>query len=153
LWSAALKTHFGSGISGERGRSKNRIMIPIPAHAISILIVEDTQETRDVIETLLRRDGYWVSPARNEDDAVARIHANPPDLILISLGGTTEHILSTARRIRDRGGLTASTPIVIFSITNFPEGVEEQIGGNIFIAAPDNFDQLRTLLIRVLRKS
>lgn len=126
-------------------------MIPIPAHAISILIVEDTQEMRDAIETLLRRDGYWVSPARNEDDAVARIHANPPDLILISLEGTTEHVLSAARRIRDRGGLTTSTPMVIFSIANFPEGAEEQVGGNIFITAPDNFDQLRTLLTRVLR--
>jgi CheY-like chemotaxis protein len=153
MWSAALKTSFRSDIGDGRDTSKNRIMIPMPVHAISILIVEDAQEMRDAIEALLRRDGYWVSPARNEDDAVARIHANPPDLILISLGGTTEHLLSTARRIRDRGGLTTSTPIVIFSIANFPEGVEEQIGGNIFITAPDNFDQLRTLLIRILRKS
>jgi CheY-like chemotaxis protein len=151
LWSAALKTYFGRGISGERGRSKNRIMIPIPAHAIIILVVEDAQEMRDAIEALLRRDGYWVTPARNEEDAVARIHDNPPDLILISFEGTTEHVLSAARRIRDRSGLTTSTPIVIFSITNFPEGVEELIGGNIFITAPDNFDQLRTLLTRVLR--
>ena len=151
MWSAALKALFGGVMGDGRGISKNGIMIPIPARAISILIVEDSQEMRDAIEALLRRDGYWVSPARNEDDAVARIHANPPDLILISLGGTTEHVLGTARRIRDRGGLTTSTPIVIFSITNFPEGVEEQIGGNIFITAPDNFDQLRTLLTRVLR--
>jgi DNA-binding response OmpR family regulator len=153
MWSPALKTGFRSDIGDGRDKSKNRIMIPMPVHAISILIVEDAQEMRDAIEALLRRDGYWVCPARNEDDAVARIHANPPDLILISLGGTTEHLLSTARRIRDRSGLTTSTPIVIFSLTNFPEGVEEQIGGNVFITAPDNFDQLRTLLIRVLRKS
>jgi CheY-like chemotaxis protein len=152
MWSAALKTRFRRDIGDGRDRS-NTIMIPMPVHAISILIVEAAQEMRDAIEALLRRDGYWVSPARNEDDAVARIHANPPDLILISLEGTAEHVLSTAHRIRDRGGLTTSTPIVIFSITNFPEGVEEQIGGNIFITAPDNFDQLRTLLIRVLRKS
>lgn len=125
----------------------------MPVHASSILIVEDSQEMRDAVEALLRRDGYWVSPARNEDEAVLRIHANPPDLILISIEGTTEQVLSTARRIRDRGGLTASTPIVIFSITGFPEGVEEQIGGNIFITAPDNFDQLRTLLMRALGKT
>jgi CheY-like chemotaxis protein len=151
MWSAALKGPFRGVMGDGRGISKNRIMIPISARAIIILVVEDAQEMRDAIEALLRRDGYWVSQARNEEDAVTRIHDNPPDLILISLEGTTEHVLSAARRIRDRGGLTTSTPMVIFSITNFPEGVEEQIGGNIFITAPDNFDQLRTLLTRVLR--
>jgi CheY-like chemotaxis protein len=128
-------------------------MFQMPVPAISILVVEEAQEMRDAIARLLRRDGYWVSPARNEEDAVARIQHNPPDLILISLEGTTEYVLSAARRIRDRSGLTAGTPIVIFSITNFPEGVEEQIGGNMFITAPDNFDQLRTLLLRILRSS
>ena len=127
-------------------------MIPNTVPALKILIVDDAQEMRDAIEALLRRDGYWVSQARDEDEAVARIHASAPHVILISLTGTTERILAAARRIRARGGLTEATPIVIFSITNFPEGVEEQIGGNIFITAPDNFDQLRTLLIRIFRE-
>jgi CheY-like chemotaxis protein len=122
-------------------------------HDIGILIVDDIQEIRDSIEVLLRRDGYWISQARNEDDAVERIHARAPDLILISLEGPTEHLVSTAHRIRDRGGLTTTTPIVIFSIANLPEGVEKQIGANTFVTAPDNFDQLRTLLLRILIKS
>lgn len=115
-----------------------------------ILVVEDVQETRDAIEALLKRDGYWVDPARDEDDAVGRIHSNTPDLILISLGGTAENVLSTAQRIRERGGLAESTPIVIFSIATIPEGAEEEVGGNIYVTAPDNFNQLRTLLTRVL---
>jgi two-component system, OmpR family, KDP operon response regulator KdpE len=125
-------------------------MIPNPTRTIRILVVEDVQETRDAIEALLRRDGYCVSSARNEDDAVEKINANCPDLILISLGGRPQHVLRTARRIRDRGGLTQSTPVVIFSIAILPEGAEEHIGGNIFVTVPDNFNQLRTLLIRVL---
>jgi two-component system alkaline phosphatase synthesis response regulator PhoP len=125
-------------------------MYPKTARMTRILVVEDVQETRDAIEALLKRDGYWVDPARDEDDAVDRIHSNSPDLILISLGGTAENVLSTARRIRGRGGLTESTPIVIFSIATVPEGAEEEIGGNIFVTAPDNFNQLRTLLTRVL---
>lgn len=115
-----------------------------------ILVVEDVQETRDAIEGLLRRDGYWVDPARGEDDAVERVRLNRPDLILISLGGTEDQILHTARKIRERSGLTEQTPIVIFSISTVPEGAEEEIGGNIYVTQPDNFNQLRTLLTRVL---
>ena len=117
---------------------------------ISILIVVDGQDMRDSMGTLLQRDGYCVKSARDEEEAVERIHLSSPDLILISPSGTTEDIVSAARRIRLKGGLTENTPIVIFSITNFPEGLEDEIGGNIFVTAPDNFDQLRALLVRVL---
>jgi CheY-like chemotaxis protein len=133
------------------GRSFARhAMIPQTARMTRILIVEDVQETRDAIEALLKRDGYWVDQARHENDAVDRIRANPPDLILISLGGTPEAVLSSARRIRGGGGLAESIPIVVFSIATFPEGAEEDIGGNVYVTVPDNFNQLRTLLTRVL---
>jgi DNA-binding response OmpR family regulator len=133
------------------GRSFNtQVMIPKSAPMTRILVVEDVQETRDAIEALLKRDGYWVDPARNEHDAVEKIRVNSPDVILISLGGTTEHVLSTARGIRERSGLLEGTPIVIFSILTIPEGAEVDIGGNIYLTAPDNFNQLRRLLSRVL---
>ena len=133
------------------GKSSTRkVMIPKSARMTRILVVEDVQETRDAIEVLLRRDGYRVDPVRDEDDAVERVRSNRPDLILISLGGTPEQVLSTARKIRERGGLTEGTPIVIFSISTIPEGAEVEIGGNIYVTVPNNFNQLRTLLTRVL---
>jgi hypothetical protein len=42
----------------------------------------------------------------------------------------------------------ATTPIVIFSIST--EGAEEEIGANVCVVRPDNFNQLRMLLMRVL---
>jgi CheY-like chemotaxis protein len=125
-------------------------MKPGNVRALSILIVVDGQDMRDSMGTLLQRDGYSVTSARDEEEAVERIHLSAPDLILISPSGTTEHFVGAARRIREQGGLTENTPVVIFSITNFPEGLEDEIGGNIFVTAPDNFDQLRALLVRVL---
>jgi CheY-like chemotaxis protein len=135
-------------VSGDGSTPK--VMIPKCAPMTRILVVEDVQETRDAIEALLKRDGYWVDPARNEHDAVEKIRLNSPDVILISLGGTTEHVLSTARGIRERSGLLESTPIVIFSILTIPEGAEVDLEGNIYVTAPDNFNQLRRLLTRVL---
>lgn len=45
-------------------------MIAKTARSPRILIVEDVQETRDAIKQLLKRDGYNVDPARDEEEAV-----------------------------------------------------------------------------------
>jgi CheY-like chemotaxis protein len=126
-------------------------MIPNRPIAPRILVIEDVQETRDAIERLLTTDGYCVDPARDADDAVQRVRLCRPDLILISLAGTFEQRINTARRVRERAGLGHDTPIVIFTVPNIPEGAEEELVGNIFISRPDNFNQLRALLARALQ--
>jgi DNA-binding response OmpR family regulator len=117
-----------------------------------ILVVEDVQETRDAIESLLTRDGYYVDPAQSEGDAVERGRWNRPDLILVSLGGLPDEVISIACRIRVKAGLSTHVPIVIFSIWTIQEGEEREIGENIYVTIPDNFDQLRKLLARVLKE-
>lgn len=120
-------------------------------HSSRILIVEDVQETRDSIKELLKSDGYQVDAVPDEDEAQDKIERNPPDLILVSLDGLPEDVFASARRIRQRGGLTELTPIVIFSLDTVPEGGEEELKGNVHVTMPDNFNQLRALLTRVLR--
>lgn len=118
-----------------------------------ILVVEDAQEMRDAIRELLKHDGYSVDPARDEEEAVERTLRKRPDLILISLAGGPEQVVATAQRIRSRGGLGFETPVVIFSLATIPEGAEERLDGNIHVIVPDNFDQLRALLTRVVRET
>jgi hypothetical protein len=43
-------------------------------------------------------------------------------------------------------------PVVVFCVEEIAEGDEVAIGSNIHIARPDNFNQLRGLLARLLRK-
>ena len=116
-----------------------------------ILIVEDVQETRDSIEDLLKHDGYRVDAARDEIEAMERAERNHPDLILVSLAGAPEGVIAAAQRIRLRGRLSQHTPIVIFSLGIVPQGAEEELSGNIYVTVPDNFNQLRALLTRILR--
>jgi two-component system alkaline phosphatase synthesis response regulator PhoP len=116
-----------------------------------ILIVEDVQETRDSIESLLKHDGYRVNAARNEIEAIEKAERNHPDLILISLAGEPEVVIAAAQRIRLRGRLSQHIPIVIFSLRIVPQGAEEELSGNIYVTVPDNFNQLRALLTRILR--
>jgi CheY-like chemotaxis protein len=115
-----------------------------------ILVVEGVEETRDGIERLLKADGYLVDPARNEEDAVVRAKRQHPDLILASPGSPRNDIIAAAGRIRRRARLGNGIPVVIFGVETMAEGGEEEIGKNIHITRPDNFDQLRNLLSRLL---
>lgn len=117
-----------------------------------ILVVEDVHETRDGIEKLLKVDGYRVVLARDELDGIESVQRQRPDLILVSLGGSPSDVLSSGRRIRESAAAGDDVPIVIFCFDEIPAGAEAAIGKNVHIAQPDNFNQLRGLLSRLLQR-
>jgi two-component system response regulator MprA len=119
---------------------------------LAVLVVEDVAETRDGIEKLLKADGYRVALARDELDAIESARRQCPDLILVSLAGLPSEVIVTARRIRERAGVGEQVPVVVFCIEGIGEGGEVAIGQNVHITQPENFNQLRTLLTRLLDK-
>ena len=74
----------------------------------------------------------------------------PPHLLLVSLGGPPAEVLTTAVRIRHRAHLRPAVPIVIFCTPTVAEGAEVELAGQVYLTRPDNFDQLRALLQRLL---
>jgi two-component system response regulator MprA len=117
-----------------------------------ILVVEDVHETRDGIERLLRVDGYRVALARDEQDGIESARRQRPDLILVSLAGLPREVIVSARRIREGAAIGEDVPVVVFCIKEIAEGDEVAIGRNVHVARPDNFNQLRNLLARLLGK-
>ena len=118
----------------------------------NILVVEDVEETREGIKRLLTASRYLVSTAGDEEEAVLKAGLQHPDLILISLGLSPTRVVATARRMRERAGLGEEVPVVVFCPPSLDEGAEVTIGYNVHMTSPDNFDQLRGLLKRLLRK-
>ena len=116
----------------------------------NVLVVEDVAETRDGIEKLLKADGYTVGLARDERDAVESAQRNRPDLILVSLAGSPGEVIVAARRIRESSDVGESVPVVVFCVEEVGEGDEIAIGHNVHVTRPDNFNQLRSLLTRLL---
>ncbi len=118
----------------------------------SILVVEDVHETRDGIEKLLLADGYRVAVARDERDAIASAQRQSPDLILVSLAGLPRDVIVSARRIREGAEGGELVPVVVFCIGEIAEGDEVAVGENVHVTHPDNFNQLRSLLVRLLKR-
>ena len=115
-----------------------------------ILVVQDVEETRDGLEKLLTGDGYQVDAARAEDDAVMRAQRAPPHLLLVNLGQPPAAVIALARRIRDRAGLGDEVPVVLFCSEAVGEGEEVALGNQVYVTRPDNFNQLRRFLRRLL---
>ena len=116
----------------------------------SILVVNDVEETRDGLEELLTADGYDVDPSRSEEDAVRKAGSTAPDLILMSLSGSQSEWIAAATRIREKAHLKENTTIILFGIGDLPEGVEVRVKRNIYLIQPEDFNQLRECLKRLL---
>ena len=117
-----------------------------------ILVVEDVQETREGIEKLLLVDGYRIALARDERDGIESARRQRPDLILVSLAGIPREVILSARRIRESAAIGEDVPVVVFCIDEIAQGDEIAIGENVHVTRPDNFNQLRSLLARLLRR-
>lgn len=116
-----------------------------------ILVVDDVEEVLDGVEKLLQADGYSVDTARSEERAVECARRSPPQLILLNLDETPDQVTATARRIRTWGQLDSCVPVVVFCVEWVAEGTEVHLGDNLHATQPDNFNQLRRFLARLLQ--
>ena len=115
-----------------------------------ILVVEDVYETRAGIDTLLKATGYRVVSAGVELEVLNTTRPERPDLILVSGAALPNNVLGTVGRLRKGAAVGDEVPVVVFCAQDIPEGEEVAIGGNVYLTNPDNFNQLRKLLARLL---
>ena len=113
-----------------------------------ILVVEDVYETRAGIATLLEANGHRVALASVEGPARNSTRLERPDLILVS--GLRDNVLVTVDRVRKEVAVGYEVPVVVFCAQDISEGEEVAINGNVYLTNPDNFNQLRGLVARLL---
>lgn len=122
----------------------------------TILLVEEDDETRPILKANLQTDGYRVLLAIDEEDAFDRVGGGggaEADLVLINLvGKAPEAALAVGRRIRARAKYDGHTPLVVMAekYGKDLEGTDVNVGGNDWITYPEDHDQLRNLLARLL---
>ena len=76
-----------------------------------ILIVEDNEANQLLASAVLEREGYRVELAANSDEAIERLTANVPDLILMDVQLPGQDGLTLTRRLK-ADQKTASIPVV-----------------------------------------
>ena len=121
---------------------------------MSILIVDDEKDIRELIADILKDEGYPVRMAGNSDDCMAEINAEPPSLMILDIWLKDSRmdgidILKSVKRDNP------DVPIVIISGHGNIEIAVAAIkqGAYDFIEKPFNIDQLMVVVSRAMETS
>jgi len=84
-----------------------------PAEAKLILIVEDDDSSRELMEAILKKEGFRLAGARDGEDGLEKARELKPDLILLDMRLPKFGGAELVRMFQE--GATAGIPIVIVS--------------------------------------
>jgi len=121
--------------------SRRRLLSMMP----TVLIADDSDDTRQMFQTLLAAKGYRVIEASDGEQAVEFIQLENPGLVLLDLGLPRLNGLNVIRRLRTDLGLI-EVPLVV--ITGYDHHFDTAVaaGCDDYLVKPIDFDRLDTIL-------
>jgi DNA-binding response OmpR family regulator len=114
----------------------------ITKSALDVLVADDEDYIANLLETLLREEGFTVHVSYNGRQSMAIIESQPIDLVISDLmmpylsGDELIGYLETAKEIHD-------IPIILMSAVKKPRKLAPNIS---FIAKPFNIDEMLALV-------
>lgn len=121
---------------------------------LKILVVDDIQQNIDLLQVLLGREGHQVLTARDGQQALVRMVASKPDLVLMDLQMPVMDGLTAARerRAQEQQQNLANIPIIALtaSVLEQDKSAAEQAGMEGFANKPVDLIQLNNEMARVL---
>ena len=108
-----------------------------------ILAVDDISKNLQVVGTLLRREGYRIVPATSGAQALERVRAETPDLILLDLMMPDMDGLEVCRRLK-ADALTLPIPVIFLTASNEMEHLVQgfEVGAVDYVTKPFNPPEL-----------
>jgi len=121
---------------------------PAPAKAApgaKILVVDDSEEVREVLRELLSRHGYTVVTAPDGESGLVELDTRTFDMAMVDLGLPGISGLEVARRLKERW---PTTPVALMTGYGDRLGADDaQTKGIDFVLAkPFSLDQLRSVV-------
>jgi len=118
--------------------------------AVRVLVVDDEPPIRKLLRVGLGTEGYTISEAGNARDAIARIDAEEPDLVLLDLGLPDMTGQELLRLWRSEG---RTLPIVILSSRTDETGIVQALeaGADDYLTKPFGMRELAARLRVALR--
>ncbi len=114
-----------------------------PQFKSRILVVDDISKNLQVVGTILRNEGYHVMPATSGLQALARVSAQPPDLILLDLMMPEMDGLEVCSRLK-ADPFTRQIPVIFLTASNEMEHLMKgfEAGAVDYITKPFNAPEL-----------
>jgi CheY-like chemotaxis protein len=122
-----------------------------PPANLTILLVEDDEDTRYLMQLEMERRGYRVIEAEDGEKAVELAQQEYPDIILMDLSLPRMDGLEATKQIREFDGMR-TVPIVAVTAhqeSDFREGAKDS-GFDAYVTKPIDFDWLSELIVGLL---
>jgi len=116
-----------------------------------ILIVEDRETGRELLRTVLEKEGYAVMEARDGAEALEKAHQDPPDLVLLDVNLPSRDGYQVLQDFRNHQKL-ADIPVLAIT-ANAMRGDREKAlaaGFNAYLSKPVSLTNLREEISRFL---
>lgn len=118
----------------------------------TILVAEDSADTRAVLRRMLAYRGYRVVEAADGREAVEVAASECPDLVLMDLNMPVMDGLAATERIRELKDRCGDVPVV--AVTAFDTyGIREaalEAGCNAYLLKPLDLDELESVIVGLL---
>ena len=117
-----------------------------------ILVVEDTPAYAEALERTLTLEGHQVLLASRAQEALARVRAEPPDLVVLDLGLPDRDGYHVLRELRARG---VECPVMILSARSLESDKVEgfRLGADDYVTKPFGALELLARISALLRRA
>ncbi|MBW7881550.1 MAG: response regulator [Caldilineaceae bacterium] len=117
---------------------------------ITILVVDDEEPLRNLLQISLQRHGYHVLVARNGREALEIVNNKTVDLVLLDIMMPEMDGFTTCAELRKRSDL----PIVMLTALNRPDDIVHgfNLGADDYITKPFTFREVEVRLQAILRR-
>ena len=124
---------------------------PLPPARPNILLVDDNQEHRQLVEDYLTAHGYAVHVACNGEEAIALAQAEAPAVVLMDIQMPQMDGLEAIRRLRNDAQLRA-VPILALTALAMPEDRERCLaaGATAYLSKPVRLHELLAIVKTLL---
>jgi CheY-like chemotaxis protein len=116
-----------------------------------ILIVDDKATSRELLHTVLERQGYAISEAANGQEALEKIRAEAPDLVLLDLQMPILNGYEVLDELRKDAAYT-TLPVIALTASAMQGDREKALAAGFtgYIAKPVTLSHLREKIQRLL---
>jgi two-component system alkaline phosphatase synthesis response regulator PhoP len=118
---------------------------------VKVLVVDDDPAIRDLAATVLQREGYTVLTARDGEEALSRVRAEQPNLVLLDLMLPRIDGFEVCRALR------SESDVPIMMLTARGDDVDKivglEIGADDYLTKPFNPREMVARVKAILRRS
>ena len=112
-----------------------------------VVLIEDNQDSREMLQTLLRLDGHQVESAEDGQKGLDTILQQRPDVAVIDIGLPIMDGYEVARRVRKR---FSKSEVLLVALTGYGQEQDReaayQAGFDEHLVKPVNLEKLKLLL-------